>query len=203
MIRFFLILLFAAFGALVAQHFIPALEFMGGARVLLMPLVFFFGALALPFSGMLALAFACGFMWDALTVQILEIGMGPANIGTGPMSGSVVEIGLGWSIVLYAVLGAVMSGFRPLFQKGRWEIHCLMSGVCTSLIVLSEFLMISVRRAALYNVPFEFSRDIWWRIGGPGLVALVLAPIVFFFLKSLAALVGYNPNVVATPEEES
>jgi len=194
MIRFFLILLFSAFGALIVQHFIPALPFLSGARVLLMPLVFFFGALTLPFGGMLALAFACGFMWDALTVQVIEVGMGPSNA-------MVVEIGFGWSILLYAMLGAVMSGFRPLFKRGRWEIHCLMSGICTSLIVLSEFLLISIRRAALYNVPFEFNRDIWWRIGGPGLVALVLAPVVFFFLKSLATLVGYNPNEVE-PEEE-
>lgn len=194
MIRFFLILLLTAFFALVLQHFIPPLSFMEGARVLLLPLVFFYGALALPFSGMLALAFACGLMWDALTVQVLEIGMGPT-------SARVVEIAVGWSIVLYAVLGAVMSGFRPLFQRGRWEVHCLMSGVCTSLIVLAEFLMISVRRAALYNVPFEISNSIWWRIGGPGLVALVLAPLVFFFLQALAALVGYNPCAI-TPEEE-
>ena len=195
MIRFFLVLLLAAFGALVVQHFIPPLPFMAGARVSLLPLVFFFGALALPFSGMLALAFACGLMWDALTAQVLQIGMGPT-------SATVVEIGFGWSIVLYACLGTVMSGFRPLFQRGRWEIHCLMSGLCTSFLVLAEFLMISIRRAALYNVPIEFSHNIWWRIGGPGLVALVLAPVVFFFLKSMAALVGYNPYVSKSLEEE-
>ena len=196
MIRFFLILLLVAFWALVLQFYIPALPFLSGARVLLMPLVFFFGALALPFGGMLALAFACGLMWDALTVQVLELDMGHN------MSATAVEIALGWSVVLYALLGAVMSGFRPLFQRGRWEIYCLLSGLCTSCMVLAEFLMISVRRAALYNVPFEFSRDIWWRIGGPGLVALVLAPVVFLFLNSLAALVGYNPYTSAPDEEE-
>jgi hypothetical protein len=203
MIRFFLLLVASAFGALVLQHFIPPLSFMEGARVILMPLVFFYGALALPFAGMLALAFVCGFMWDALTVQIIEIGLGPATApGVGAASADVVEIAIGWSIVLYALLGSLMSGFRPLFQEGRWEIHCLMSGLCTSLIVLAEFLMVSVRRAALYNLPFEFNRDIWWRIGGPGLVALVLAPIVFIFLKSLAALVGYNPCQTSEEEEE-
>ncbi len=203
MIRFFLILLASAFGALILQHFIPPLSFMAGARVILLPLVFFYGALALPFPGMLALAFACGFMWDALTVQIIEVGTGPLNaFGLGTGNAEVVEIALGWSIVLFAVLGSLMSGFRPLFQAGRWEVHCLMSGVCTSAMVLAEFLMISVRRAALYNVPFEFNREIWWRIGGPGLVALVLAPIVFIFLKSLAALVGYNSVPDAQEEEE-
>ena len=195
MIRFFLILLLTALGALMLQFYLPPLAFLYGARIILLPLVFFFGALALPFPGMLALAFACGLMWDALNVQVLEIGMGPT-------SARVVEISIGWSILLYAVLGCLMSGFKPLFQRGRWEVHCLMSGVCTSLIVLAEFLMISVRRAAFYNVPFEINHDIWWRIGGPGLVALILAPGVFFFLKAMAALVGYNPAAHASPEEE-
>lgn len=196
MIRFFLVLLLTAFAALVLQHFIPPLAFMSGARVMLLPLVFFFGALALPFPGMLALAFACGLMWDALTAQVVEI-------GSGPTAAVAVELGLGWSIVLYAVLGAVMSGLRPLFKRGRWEIHCLLSGLCTTLIVGAEFLMLSVRRAALYSAPFQADNDILWRIGGPGLVALVLAPAVFFFLKAMAALVGYNPYAVEIEEEEA
>jgi len=194
MIAFFLILLAASFFSLVIQHFIPPLAFMEGARVLLMPLVLFYGALALPFGGMLLLALACGFMWDALSVQVVTIGMGPVTTNT-------VEIALGWSIILYATLGAVMSGFRPLFQRGRWEIHCLMSGICTSLIVLAEFLMISVRRAALYDAPIVFNREIWWRIGGPGLVAIILAPIIFWMLHSMAAMVGYNPRRIRREEE--
>ena len=46
--------------------------------------------------------------------------------------GPRVEIALGWSILLYAVLAAIMHGLRPLFIRGRWEVHCIMSGVCTS-----------------------------------------------------------------------
>ena len=187
MLFFFFILVAAAFGSIVVQHFIPPLMFLGGARVYLMPLVMFYGALALPLGPMLFLAIACGLMWDSLTVQVLEVGIGPTLTTT-------VEIALGWSILLYAALGALMSGFRPLFQRGRWEIHCLMSGVCTSLIVLVEFLMISVRRAALYEAPIVFSSSIWWRIGGGGLVALILAPVMFWILSSLAIVVGFNPR---------
>ena len=195
MIAFFLILVLASFGALVIQHFIPPLEFLEGARVVIMPLILFYGALALPFSLMLALAFACGLMWDCLTAQVVTTGMGTSATST-------VEIALGWSILLYATLGGLMSGFRPLFQRGRWEIHCLMSGVLTSLILLLEFLMISVRRAALDEAPFVFTQEVWWRIGGPGLVALFLAPVVFWMLSSFAALVGYNPRSVVREEEE-
>src|SRR6478735_11792252 len=106
---FFVILVVAMFAGLVVQHFIGPLP-MINARVLLMPVVMFYGSLALPNWGMLALSFLGGLMWDSLHVQILE---------------GDVEIGLGWSIILYSVLGSLMSGFRPLFQRGRWEIHCL------------------------------------------------------------------------------
>jgi len=76
---------------------------------MLLPMVMFYGALALPLPGMLALAFVGGLMNDALNTQY---------------SDGVVEIAAGWSIILYAALGTIMSGFRPLFQRGRWEIHC-------------------------------------------------------------------------------
>jgi len=170
---FFFLLIAAMFVALVAQHFIGQLPVVG-ARVLLMPIIMFYGALALPTPGMLVLAFCAGLMWDALHVQIIA---------------GNVEIALGWSIVLYAALGALMGGFRPLFQRGRWEIHCLLSGVCTSMIVLAEYLMITFRRDP---VVFVFNRDIWWRIGGAGLVAALLSPFFFFTLNYLAFLVGYD-----------
>ena len=61
----FLVLLVAMFAALILQHFIPPLPPMG-ARVMLMPVIMFYGALAMPVPGMLALAVAGGVMWDCL-----------------------------------------------------------------------------------------------------------------------------------------
>ena len=170
---FFLILLIAMFVALIFQHFIGPLP-MINARVLLMPVVMFYGSLALPNWGMLALSFAGGLMWDALNVQIVD---------------GNVEIAPGWSIILYAVLGSLMSGFRPLFQRGRWEIHCLLSGLCCSAIVLAEYLMLTIRRQPMQ---FLFDQDIWWRIGGAGLVAFIISPFVFFTLNYVAYLIGYD-----------
>lgn len=161
--------------ALVVQHFIGPLPIIG-ARVLLMPIIMFYGALALPIPGMLVLAFCGGLFWDALHMQTVD---------------GNVEIALGWSIVLYAALGALMNGFRPLFQRGRWEIHCLLSGVCTSLIVLAEYLMITFRREP---VVFVFNKEVWWSIGGAGLVAALLSPFFFFALNYVAFLVGYDPQ---------
>jgi hypothetical protein len=173
---FFVILLVSMFVSLVLQHFIGPLPSFG-ARVMLMPIIMFYGALALPTWGMLGMALAGGLMWDALHTQIGE-------------SGSA-EIAMGWSVVLYTILGALMSGFRPLFQRGRWEIHCILTGICTSVIVLAEYLMISIRRQP---VKFVFNEEIWWRIGGAGLAAALLSPFFFFALNYFAHLVGYDPQ---------
>ncbi len=176
---FFGILVVSMFVGLVVQHFIGPLP-PYGARVLLMPIIMFYGALALPVPGMLALAFCGGLMWDALHVQVdLEHG--------------TAEVALGWSIVLYAILGALMNGFRPLFQRGRWEIHCLLSGACTSFLVLAEYLMRTFRQEP---VLFIFTKEVWWRIGGAGLIAALLSPFFFFALNYLAFLAGYDPQPV-------
>jgi hypothetical protein len=178
---FFFTLVAALFFSLVAQEFIPALPWLYGARVYLLPVVFFYSALAMPPAAMFVLAFISGFMWDAMTVQFVD--------------GSV-EISLGWSIVLYATLGAIMSGFRPLFQRGRWEIHCLVSGFFTAFILFAEFLMITFRRG-----DFIFPKIIWWRIGGSGLAAALLAPAVFFILNGIASLLGYRVRPPRKDEE--
>ncbi len=173
----YLYLIAAEFVSLAVEEYLPALPY--GARILLLPLVFFYAALAVPFPGMLLLAFTGGFMWDAL-------------IATQVVDGNL-EISLGWSIVIYAALGAIMNGFRPLFQRGHgWEIHCLLSGPLLCIFVLSEYLMITFRRGG-----FIFPQIIWWRIGGEGLAAMIASPVVFLVLHWLALSFGLVP-----PREE-
>ena len=173
----YIYLLLAEFFSLAAQEYIPPLPY--GARILLLPLVFFYAALAVPPAGMLFLAFTAGFMWDAL-------------VATQRVDGNL-EISLGWSIILYAALGAIMSGFRPLFQRGHgWEIHCLLSGPLLCVFVLSEYLMITFRRGGFY-----FPKLIWWRIGGEGLAAMIVSPFIFLLLHWVALSFGLIP-----PREE-
>lgn len=169
---FFVILLILTFLAQIVEFFIPPLDWMYNARVYLMPVIVFYGAVALPFPLVLALAGFAGFLLDAATVQAI-----------GPR----VEISVGWSILLYAVLAAIMHGLRPLFIRGRWEVHCIMSGLCTSTILLSQYLMIAFRRGSLV-----FTREAWWQIGGPGLIAMLMAPLVFWMLNSLGRVTA-NP----------
>ena len=170
-------LILAEFLALAIQEYIPALPY--GARLFLLPLVFFYGALAVPPPGMLFLAFTGGFMWDAL-------------IASQTVDGTL-EISLGWSIILFAALGAIMNGFRPLFQRGHgWEMHCLLSGPLLSIFVLSEYLMITFRRGG-----FLFPKIIWLRIGWEGLAAMIASPFIFLVLHWLALSFGLIP-----PREE-
>ena len=176
---FFVILLVLTLLAQIVEFFIPPLDWMYNARIYIVPVIVFYGAMALPFPLVLALAGFAGFLLDAVTVQAL-----------GPR----VEISVGWSILLYAVLASIMHGLRPLFIRGRWEVHCLMSGVCTSSILLSQYLMIAFRRGSLF-----FTREAWWQIAGPGVIALLMAPLIFWMLHSLGRLTA-NPYL---PESDS
>jgi hypothetical protein len=168
---FFFILLLLVVVAQIAEFFIPPLDWMYHAHIYIAPVLVFYGAMALPFPLMLALAFFAGVLLDALTVQVI---------------GSKVEISLGWSILLYAVLAGIMHGLRPLFIRGRWEVHCVLTGICTSAIILAQYLMITFRRGSLF-----FSREVWWQIGGPGLIAMLMAPVIFWMLNWVARVTRY------------
>jgi hypothetical protein len=61
-----------------------------------------------------------------------------------------------------------------------------MTGVCTSGILLSQYLMIAFRRGSLV-----FTREAWWQIGGPGVMAMLMAPLAFWFLHSLGRALAY------------
>src|SRR5213083_777285 len=169
---FFFILLVLVVVAQIAEFFIPPLDWMYHAHIYIAPVLVFYGAMALPFPLMLALALFAGVLLDALTVQVI---------------GSKVEISLGWSILLYAVLAGIMHGLRPMFIRGRWEVHCVLSGIGTSLIILTQYLMITFRRGSLVFTP-----AIWWQIAAPGLIAMAIAPILFWFLQWMGRMTGYS-----------
>ncbi len=168
---FFVILLVLVVIAQIAEFFIPPLDWMYHAHIYIAPVLVFYGAMALPFPLMLGLALFAGILLDALTVQVI---------------GAKVEMSLGSSILIYAVLAGIMHGLRPLFIRGRWEVHCLLTGVCTSAIILAQYLMITFRRGT-----FIFTRETWWQIGGPGLMAMLMAPVIFWILNWIARMTRY------------
>jgi hypothetical protein len=178
---FFLLLLILMFAALVLQHFIGALPMLG-CRVLLMQMIMLYGAISLPLPGMLVITFLGGLMWDALHVQMI---------------GDAYQVSMGWSVALYMGLGTIMAGFRPLFLRGRWEVHCLLTGLLIAAMPLAEYIMVTVRTEPVH---FVFEKSVAWRIGGAGLAAMLLSPLLFFVLNYLAVLTGYDPQPERGPK---
>lgn len=146
----------AIYLALLAQEFIPPVPFLDGARILIVPALFCYGALWLPFPGMLALALYTGLLSDLSQLQVI---------------GDQVEIGLGWSMLFYVLAGLPLQLLRPVFLEGRWEVHCLSSGVVTLLLLLGQYLMLCLRRES-----FMVDGTVLWHIAGPALAALFIAP---------------------------
>lgn len=180
---FFGLLLLADFLAIVFQTGCGPIPLFLDARIVIYPVILAYGALALPFWGALALAFFNGLVWDVLTLQIV-------HAGTLAQKGAAVEIPLGWSIVVYGVLAVLVHGLRPLFLRGRWDVHCLASGFCTSAILLGEYGMLTFRRGGLV-----FPRELWARILLPGFFAMLLAVAVYLAFNACAGLIGYQVRV--------
>lgn len=148
----------AIFFALVIQQFIPPLHGLNGARVFLVPMLFFYGALAMPVWAMLIMAVYTGLCLDLLNLQAV---------------GGQVEIALGWSIVYFVISGLLAHGFQPAFLRGHWWLHTLISAFGTSLYLALQYAMISFRREG-----FVFNEIVVWLILAPGLIAALFAPLV-------------------------
>lgn len=155
-------LVVAVYLALVAQEFLPGIPFLDGAKVLIVPVLFCYAALWMPFPAMLAFALYTGLLSDLSALHVV---------------GDQVEIGLGWSMLFYVIAGSLLQGARPLFLEGRWEVHCLGSATVTLVLLLGQYLMVCLRRGS-----FMVDGAVFWHITGPAIAALFLAPLVYFLL---------------------
>ncbi len=169
-----------------AQEFIPVIPWAYEARLLLVPVVFFACAVAVPFPLMLLFAFATGFVWDARHLVIDGAPMAEQVISTTAVL-DTASPAFGYSIVLYGLLGSLMQGIRPLFRRGRWELPVLMCGLGTGLLLTVEHLWFCFLRGR-----FFFSEAIWLHIGTTALLSMMISPVIFFFVHSLSRLSGYQ-----------
>ena len=179
MLPFAILLIGATLVAQLVQHSMPAFDALHGARATLFPVLLAYGSLALPYPLVLTLAFCAGLLWDLLNLQVIT---SAATLLKAPS----VEVVAGTSVVLYGLLGTLMHGLRPLFLRGHWEIHLLLSGLCTIAILLAEFLVLNLKRGG-----FDFPSVMWWRILAPGAIALILAPFVYLVFTLVAYLLNY------------
>ena len=164
----------AIFFALVVAEFIPPLHGLNGARVILVPMLFCYGALALPLWAMLPLALYTGLLTDLSSLQVVN---------------GHVEIALGWSIVYFVLFGLFAHGFQPAFFRGHWWLHLLLGAVGTSLFLALQYAMISFRREG-----FVFNELVAWRILAPGLIAALFAPIVHLIAVQTGQLFPSSRN---------
>jgi hypothetical protein len=160
-----IVLVAAIYLGVIAQEFLPAASFLGGARLLVVPAIFCLGALSLPFPAVLGLALYTGLVSDLAALHV---------------AGEQVEIGLGWSMVFYIFVGSVLQIMRMMSPRGRWEIHCLVAGTVTLLLVLLQYLMVCLRREE-----FFLHSTVLLQIIGPALIALFVAPVLYFFYQLL------------------
>lgn len=168
-----------------AQEFLPVIPWAYQARLLLVPVVFFASAVAVPFPVMLVFAFLTGFLWDARHLVIDAPGVAEHTFGAG--YAAMASPTFGYSIVLYGLLGSLMQGIRPLFRRGRWELPVLMTGLGTAMLLTIEHLWFCFLRGR-----FFFSEAIWLNIGTTALLSMMISPVLFLLVHWLSVLSGYQ-----------
>jgi hypothetical protein len=165
-VLFFLLLILLPV-ALVSGDLLPAIP-PDQERVLLLPVVFCFGVLALPRLPALLFALATALVQGLLLMQIQA---GQADFGlAAPM-----VFFLCWTIVLQ-MAGEAARGIR-------WEIHALGSFFVTLTLLAGEFLILCVKRGG-----FPVGMTVALRIGIPAVAALLIAPLVYLLLRSLVPM---------------
>jgi hypothetical protein len=177
-ILFVLCLLVLMVGGLILDDFIPPLQRAFGARLLLVPAIFFACALTVPFPLMLAFAMFAGLGWDARHMVIEDGG----------------NVEFGYTILLFGLTGSLMQGVRPLFGRGRWELPLLLIGVAAMVMLLLEWFLVSFRRGE-----FEISPRLWGQIWTSSLLCMLISPLLFFLLFKLARATGFPLQMMREP----
>ena len=81
-----------------------------------------------------------------------------------------------------------MKGLHPLFIRGRWQFHCVVAGLLTSLLVLIEYVVLTFRREPFV---FYWPPDVWSRIASSGLAVLIISPFLYIVLNWIGRRLGH------------
>ena len=153
----------------VLSDFVPPLSIAFGARLLLVPAMFFACALTVRFPLMLAFAFVAGVGWDARHMVVEE--------GSGT--------GFGYSVFLFALTGSLLQGVRPLFRRGRWELPLFIVGAATAILLVAEWLLISFQRGS-----FACPDNFWYQVWASTLLCMLISPVLFYLIFRLGQVSG-------------
>ena len=175
------------------QEFVPSVEIAHHATLFLPPVFFFAAAVAVPFASMLLLAFLTGLLWDARYLPVAAGNTSSSGMwDLGGLTDPSVLVGdgsfvFGLSVLLFGLLGSFMQGIRPLFKRGRLELPVLMVGVATFSWLLVQYLLMTFLRGSLHFPP-----QVWSKMVTDTLLAMLISPILFLILYSLARITSYE-----------
>ena len=181
MIRYSLSLFILVLLALVAQQFIPSLTGLFNSRLLLVTLVFLCASVTVGPPVMLALAFTCGFLWDA------QSALGPPGGDPLVYDQPAESLRFGYSIILYGVIGYLMQGIQPLFREGKWQVSAFLVGVSIFVYLVAEYLIINFVRG-----DFLFHRATLFQIVFTSVLTMLFSPLVFWILFYIAGRFGHE-----------
>lgn len=181
MIRYSLSLFVFVLLALVVQQFIPSLTGLFNSRLLLVTLVFLCASVTVGPPVMLALAFTCGFLWDA------QSALGPPGGDPLVYNSPAQSLRFGYSIILYGVIGYLMQGIQPLFREGKWQVSAFLVGVSIFVYLVAEYLIINFVRG-----DFIFPRATLFQIVFTSVLTMLFSPLVFWILFYIAGRFGHE-----------
>ena len=170
----FVILLLLLPIAVAVQDLLPAIPPFQ-ARILLLPVVFCFGAMALPLLPSLFFALATALVQGLVLLQI--------------QSGQA-ELGLTVPVVFFLVWAIVLQMASEATHGMRWEVHALGSAVVTLTLLSVEFLVLCVRRGG-----FPLEMTVLLRILIPSVASLLIAPLLYFVLRNLVPVFIEEANL--------
>ena len=181
--------------AFLIQETVPSIPWAYDAILCLVPVVFFSGAITVPYPVMLLLAFFVGFVSDArhvvaeLPAHDFAVGLehhGSTSTSTS-LSGVSGHLSFGYSIFIYGLLGSLMQGIRPLFRRGRWELPVLMTGIATFLLLLLTYLVMEFRSG-----DFAFPVTVWYYMLASSVLSMIVSPLMFLVLYRLSRASNYQ-----------
>ncbi|MCW1883785.1 hypothetical protein OKA04_03535 [Luteolibacter flavescens] len=181
MIRYALSLFILVLLALAAQQFIPSLTGLYNARLLLVTLVFLCASVTVGPPVMLALAFVCGFLWDA------QCTLGPPGGDAEIYKYPAESLRFGYSIILYGVIGYLMQGIQPLFREGKWQFSTILVGISIFVYLAAEYLSINFIRGG-----FAFNEATLYQIAATSTLTMLFSPLVFWVLFFIAEKFGHE-----------
>ncbi|MEI6081614.1 MAG: hypothetical protein WCR44_04190 [Verrucomicrobiota bacterium] len=162
-ILFFILLLLLPI-AVAFQDLLPAIPPFQ-ARILLLPVVFCFGVMALPLVPSLFFALATALVQGLVLLQI--------------QSGQA-ELGLTVPVVFFLVWAIVLQMASEATHGMRWEVHALGSAVVTLTLLGVEFVVLCVRRGG-----FPLEMTVLLRIVIPSVASLLVAPLLYLMLRKM------------------